>query len=725
MKRTLTIIGVVLGILLIVATALFLYYFNVTSSVKLDRSKLTPDTASVRLYDKDGAEIAVSARSLIQDIPDPVKKAFVAVEDKRFFEHHGIDTKRMLAALWHNLTTFSFAEGASTITQQLIKNTHLSSEKTIARKLKEIKLAKQLEKAYSKDEILTLYLNSIYFGHCAFGIENAAQFYFGKQPADLTVAEGAMLAAIVKSPNRYSPFHDNQACHERRNLVLKLMNQQGYLDDTEYRTAISDPLPAAPACVQTKNTYTDCVFDELDTIFPDAGTGYWGNLKVYTRFDPVLQETLEQTQAPSDVCLLVRDNHCDAICALHATAGVLTRLPASTIKPLLIYAPALEENLISPATPLLDQKTDFGGYSPDDYGGASNKYMSARDALAHSVNIPAVRILNEMGIENGTKYLDRMQLPVPEEDKSLALALGGMRHGYTLPALADGYATFANGGTFSSAGFISRIEDERGNILYSHSATQRRVFSEDVSYLVNDMLQTAVREGTGKRLRTLSFPVCAKTGTAGTNAGNTDAYCISYTRDHVVAAWMGNADNSPIETTGGGLPANAVLTVMRSLYRDSPPTPFEERDDVVRLSFDQEAYENEHTILLADPAAPPATSLYELFRANAKPSSVSTRFSKPSIRTPSIQLRNGTIQITLTRTQYYDYEIKRENRGKIATIYSGPYRDTICDNSVKAGETYVYTVIPKYKDYTGKPVVLPSVSVPGKITLPEDWWSDQ
>ena len=123
--------------------------------------------------------------------------------------------------------------------------------------------------------------------------------------------------------------------------------------------------------------------------------------------------------------------------------------------------------------------------------------------------------------------------------------------------------------------------------------------------------------------------------------------------------------------------------------------------------------------------APPATSLYELFRANAKPSSVSTRFSKPSIRTPSIQLRNGTIQITLTRTQYYDYEIKRENRGKIATIYSGPYRDTICDNSVKAGETYVYTVIPKYKDYTGKPVVLPSVSVPGKITLPEDWWSDQ
>ena len=725
MKRTLTIVGVVLGVFAIIAAALFLYYLGVTAGTKLDHSKLLPETAYIRLYDREGQELPVSAQAHAAHIPDHVKQAFVAVEDKRFYAHHGVDTKRMLAALFRNVTSFSFAEGASTITQQLIKNTHLTSEKTITRKLKEIKLARALEKQYSKDEILTLYLNSIYFGHSAFGIESAAQFYFGKTADELTVADGAMLAAIIKSPNRYSPFRDAEACSARRELVLRLMHEQGYLDDARFKQANDEPLPLSPAPTTAGNAYVDCVFDELASLFPDAKSGYWGTLQIYTYLDPALQAKLEQTQADSDLCMLVRDNERNAVCALHATAGVLKRLPASTIKPLLVYGPALEENLISPATPLLDKKTDFGGYSPDDYDGATGEYMSVRYALAHSVNIPAVRVLNEMGIATGTSYLDKMRLFVPDDDKSLALALGGMKEGFTLPALADGYATFASGGMYAPSGYISRIEDERGNVLYSHAAGQERVFSEDVSWLVSDMLQTTVQEGTAKKLRALSFPVCAKTGTAGTPAGNTDAYCIAYTKDHVVAVWMGNADNSPVEATGGGLPANAVLAVMRALYQGGAPTPFTECSDVVRLNFDRTAYENEHTILLADPVGPPATSLSELFRANAAPGEVCTRFSMPSIRTPDIRVSGGTVTIALSRTQYYDYEIKRENRGKTATIYSGAYRDTVCDNSVRAGETYVYTVIPKYKNYTGTPVVLPAVTLPHTTSTPDDWWLDQ
>lgn len=727
MKRALTIAGVVTGLLLVILLAFLLYYLGVTAGVRLERDKLTMPTAYVRLFDRNGNEIpaAVQADATFETLPPHVGQAFVAVEDKRFYEHHGIDTKRVFAALWHNLTSFSFKEGASTISQQLIKNTHLTSEKTIERKLKEFKLARTLEKHYSKEEILTLYLNSIYFGHSAFGIENAAQFYFGKHAAQLDVAESAMLAAIVRSPNRYSPFRDAESCLNRRNLVLSLMKAQGYLDEETYRSATQKPLPEEPAKEHLQNAYLARVWDELAELFPDAKSGDWGALEVYTYYDPELQSELDETDCDSDYCALIRDNRKGALIALSSTAGTPARSPASTIKPLLVYAPALEENLICPATPVLDTRTDFGGYAPDDYNGASGKYMSVRYALAHSVNIPAVRILNELGVARGTDYLAGMDLDVPDEDKSLALALGGMSTGFRLPELADGYATLACGGSFTPSATIERVTDGKNRTLYQREVRHRKVFSEDVCWLTNDMLMTAAQEGTAKRLKSLPFPICAKTGTAGTDSGNTDAYCISYTTDHVVAVWFGNADHSPIEATGGGLPANEALRINRALYKNTSPAPFPACDEIVRLHYDKEAYEADHAVLLGDPAAPPCTDPEEYFRKCSQPLQVSTRYSLPSIKTPEISLQNGTVKIVLCQTEYYDYEIIRENRGQKATIYSGKYRNTICDNSVRAGETYVYTVLPKYKEHTGNPVVLPSVTLPAKSKLPDDWWDIQ
>ena len=726
MKRILTICGVAAGILFLLAAALLFACLGITAHTDLDLSLLTPEGNFIRLYDMDGALLPAAGKSSAEHIPQYVKDAFVAVEDKRFYSHGGVDARRMCAALLKNLTSFSFAEGASTITQQLIKNTHLSSEKTIARKLKEIKLARQLEKRRSKEEILALYLDSIYFGHSAFGIGSAARFYFGKSCEDLTVAEGAMLAAVVRSPNRYSPFRDSDACLARRSLVLRLMREQGMLDEARYQKALREPLPLSPAPVETGNAYTARVISELCDLFPDARSGDWGTLRVYTGLDRKLQEALERTQCETDVCLLIRDNRDSVLRALYATAGTPARQPASLIKPLCVYAPALEENFISPATPLSDERADFHGYRPDDYGGATGTYMSARYALANSVNIPAVRVLNEMGVETGVRYLEKMHLPVEEGDRSLALALGGMVHGCSLPALADGYAVFAAGGVYAPASCIVRVENERGDVLYSHDGTRReRVFSEDVCFLINDMLMTCVREGTAKKLRTLPYPVCAKTGTAGTDAGNTDAYCIAYTRDHVVAAWMGNADNMPVRTTGGGLPANAALAMLQTLYRGTQPSPFAAAEGVVSLDLDRAAYENDHALLLADPASPPATTVRELFRACAAPDKVCTRFSSPRIPAPAIAVRGSAVVISLPHERYYEYEIIRENRGRTATIYSGPYRDTVCDNCVAAGETYVYTVVPRFRSRKGEPVVLPSVTLPAAATPPGDWWLSQ
>ena len=720
MKRVLKITGVAAALFAVLFLALALYFLIVTADVRLDRTRLTMPTANITLYDAFGEEMpAAAAGNSLSRLPAHVGQAFVAVEDKRFYKHHGVDVRRMAGALLHNIGSFSFREGASTISQQLIKNTHLSSEKTIARKLREIRLAARLEKAYSKEEILALYLNSIYFGHSAFGIGNAAHFYFGKEASELTVAESAMLAAVVRSPNRYSPFRDAESCRARRDLVLRLMLDQGYLTREEYERATAEPLPDAPFEVQAQNAYLRLVWDELDALFPEAEK--YGTWNVETYYRPDLQEELQKTDCGCDFCALIRDNHEDAIVALAATAGIPLRSPASTIKPLLVYAPALEEGLISPASPVLDAKTDFGGYAPDDYGGASGGYMSVRHALAHSVNIPAVRILNELGVVCGTSYLNRLGIPVDEDDASLALALGGMRTGVRLTQLADGYSVFADGGKYSPSATIRRITREDGSAVYERRQTARNVFSEDVCWLMNDMLQTAVKEGTAKRLRALPFPVCAKTGTAGTEAGNTDAYCISYTADHVAAVWVGNADNAPTDITGGGLPANEVLRILRALYRDGAPSPLFSSERVVRLHYDGELYERDHALYLSDPAAPPFSDPAEYFRAeNTLP--VSTRFSLPTIRTPKITIDHGSVKIVLCQTEYYDYDVIRENRGKKATIYSGKYRNAIIDNSVTAGETYRYTVIPRYREHSGDPVVLPCVTLPRGEKIPDRWW---
>ena len=723
MKRALTISLVLFGILAVLLCACALYALCITKDVRLDERKLHLSEPCLTFYDKNGTKIEAGAAYTgvpLDNIPPDVRHAFIAVEDKRFYSHHGIDVRRMLAASWKNLTRMRFSEGASTITQQLIKNTHLSGEKTIPRKLKEIKLARALEKRHSKDEILSMYLGSIYFGHSAFGIESAAQFYFGKSASSLDTAEGAMLAALIRSPNRYSPFRNAEACKARRDLVLRLMREQGYLDKAQCEAAQKEALPTQPARTHTKSAYLGRVFDELAALFPDARSGDWGALSIQTYLDPALQAQLESTQCDEDVCLLVRDNAAQALSALHATCGTPRRLPASTIKPLLVYAPALEENLISPATPVLDARTDFNGYCPDDFRGATDAYMSVRYALAHSVNIPAVKILNELGVDRGADYLKKMDLPVDEEDKTLALALGGMKYGYTLPALADGYATFANG-AFCPARTIARVTDGNGNVLFEHAPKARRVFSADVCALVNDMLQTCVREGTAKALGGFSFPLAAKTGTAEGETGNTDAYCIAYTREHVIAAWAGNADGSPTRATGGGVCAAFVKRVLRDVYAAGAPSPFDACDDVVTLKYDKTAYDTDHVLLRADPAAPPAADREELFRKCAQPTKQSTYFSAPVIRTPKILLKNGSVQIVLCQTEYYEYEIKRENRGKIATIYAGPYRDIICDNAIKAGETYRYQVCPRYRQNRGMPVFLPSVTVPAAAP-PADWW---
>ncbi len=726
MKRALTILSILFGVVAVLVLTAFFYYLGVTKDVNLIHAKLTLETDQSIFIDVYGKEItntghreAVSFR----EFPSHLPLAFVAVEDKRFFAHDGFDFRRIVKAMLKNASTLSFREGASTISQQLIKNTHLTNEKTITRKLKEFKLTRQLEKKYSKEEILELYLNSIYFGHSAFGIGDAAYFYFGKTPSELLPEESALLASLVKSPNRYSPFKNPEKCKVRRDFVLNLMKEQGIISDIVFQKSVKTALPTQPHCIENENFYLSLVKEELANLLPDAQTGTFGKMRVYTAYDPLLQQKLEEIQIEKcDTTLLVQDNQSNMLKAMRATAGLLKRLPASTIKPLLVYAPAMEENLISPATPILDKKTDFGGYSPNDAGGASNQYISVRHALAKSVNIPAVKILNTIGIEKGVGYMKKMGLEVDREDYSLALALGGMREGFSLEQLADGYATFANDGNYAPSSTILRIEDEKGKKIYEQKTHKTRVFSKETCFLVNDMLQTATQEGTARKLKSLPFQVCAKTGTHESGNENLDAYTIAYTTKDTVAVWLGNADNSPIPATGGGLPANYAKFILEYLYKEKKPQNFTMPEGITRMDFDRETYETEHKIIRTDPLSPLPDSITDYFKTDNLPTETCTRFSHPTIKKPQIFAENNSVKIVLFQTEYFEYIIKRENRGKTVTIYSGKYKNMICDNSVMEGEEYVYTVIPVYRGNEGEAQVLPRVKITATNQVPDHWW---
>ena len=725
MKKAAIIVSSILGAIATAMFALFLYYFSVTANLRLNPEKLNDSVQNVSVYDVHGDEVSLPTLkkcAALSSLPKYVPRAFVAVEDKRFYYHNGFDYRRICKALLKNASSFSFREGASTISQQLIKNTHLTVEKTVKRKLKEMKLTRALEKNYSKDEILSLYLNSIYFGHSAFGIEEAASFYFGKTADALTPAQSATLAALVQSPNRYSPFRDSEKCLKRRNFVLSLMRDQGYISRGEYALAVEEPLPTVPnEKTGSGRSYLALVFEEFANLFPAEKPDH-STLKIYTCYEHALQKSMEAYEAQTDYSACVVDNRTHCIKAYHSSAGRLKRLPASLMKPLLVYAPAIEENLICPATPILDEKTDFGGYCPKNFGDTYAGYVSARYALSHSVNVPTVKILNALGLDKGARYLERMGLQVSDGDKSLALALGGMREGYELTDLAAAYSTFPSAGNYSPARVITKIENSAGKTLYEFKPTLTRVFSEDTASLMTDMLKTTVQEGTAKKLRTLDFEIAAKTGTGANGKGNIDAYTLSYTSEDTVAVWMGMRDNSPIQTTGGALPAGLALELNRALYSNRKPANFTMSENVIKVAFDKEEYEKNHRILTADPSAPPITTLSELFRASALPNEASTRFSSPTIQKPAISVKNGSVLIVLCQTEYYDYIVKRKNNGKTVTIYEGNYRSTIVDNSVTAGEVYEYFVIPVYQGKEGEAVALPSVHIPKQNSIPDNWW---
>lgn len=723
--------------LIIAFGALAVWAAVISGGVALDESKLINARSDVEIYDgnnelvKEVSIVTRGAGAKIESVPLSVKNAFVAIEDKRFYKHGGIDFKRVISATLKNMKSGSFKEGASTITQQLIKNTHLTGEKTIKRKLQEMRLSRQVEKKYGKDEILEMYLNTIYFGHSCFGIADAAYFYFGKSVDELTLSEGATLAGLVKAPNSYSPFKNKEKCLGRRNLVLKQMQALGYITEDELKLALAEPLPEKENAT-SGSTYLEEAVAEAESIL--GKDGFYGGVKIYTYLDGATQEKLENLsdESDSDKAFIIEDNARRGITAFYSSAGNIKRLPGSVIKPLLVYAPALEEGLISPATLINDEPINYGGYSPKNFGGKYGGYISARKALAESVNVPAVKVLNSVGIKRACGYTKKMGLETEEKDMSLALALGGMSEGYTLRQLCSAYSTFARRGEYEHSAFIRKIEDMNGKTLYERKEDATRVFSEETTALINDMLRTAVKEGTAKKLSACPYEICAKTGTCESGGKNTDAYAISYTSRYSVGVWLGNASNEEITTTGGGLPCMINGIICEYLYKNSPPDDLEKCKNVVSVSLDKEEYVKNHNLVLADDNAPTKEKITEIFAKNNIPHVKSERFSSPAFtEEPNIEYKDNTVYIVLCQREYNTYCIKRvDELGREETYYTaGSFTDT----AIEENKIYTYTVTPILNKKAGKPLTLPSVYTKNTAEenldgdekiLNRDWWNE-
>ncbi|MCL2375141.1 MAG: penicillin-binding protein [Firmicutes bacterium] len=587
----------------------------------LDSSKLTVPNRSITILDANGNDLTedwLKGQHIvvnIDEVPQHTKDAFITIEDKRFYSHNGIDYLRIMGAVKNDIVNKSYKEGGSTITQQLVKNTHLSNEKTFSRKLQEARIARAVERKYSKDEILEMYFNILYFGNNLYGIGTASKAMFRKSTADLTIAESALLAAIINSPANYSPYTNPEKAIARRNLVLQTMYTQEKIDEEEFLNAKNEKIYVMPV-ITHKNPFFDWIFsDAAEILHCKERDLYNKNLVVHTHMDADFQEiisvALKSTPLPKDVFaqVLLLDNHNGEILALdgygNTNFSTLYRSPASTIKPILSYAPALEKRLILPATPIQDNKMSFGGWSPSNYRNVYEGWTSIENSLSNSSNICAIKLLEICTVPYAKSIASRCGIPFEYNDKNLTLALGCMEKGVSLRDITGIYQVFANSGKKIAPSFVQKIEDKNGNVLFNRQTTEKRALHEDTAYFINQMLLECAKSGTAKKLKGIAPYIAAKTGTMGDKNGNTDAYCIAYTPEYTVAVWVGSKDNKHLhQINGGGL----CTTIAGEIFKQLPiqnSQPFYKPSSIIQVDIDTHEYHNKHRLMLVEENALP------------------------------------------------------------------------------------------------------------------------
>lgn len=724
------IVGIIFKIAIYVSLVLFIAFFSFAAVYLFCLSKNLPSatfgerSACCLVYDGNGNLIEdFSKRQDVEffEIPECVKNAFIAVEDKRFYSHRGVDVRGTLRAMKNNLLKGKTSEGGSTITQQLVKNLFLSGEKTIERKAKEMILSLELEKKYSKSQILEKYLNEIYFGKGIYGVGNAAEVFFKKSISKINVNEAALLSGVVKSPRYYNPVDNPQKANERRRLVLRLLREQNYLSNKEY-----EELKNRDIFVDFKENYDfrPLFLSSLKSKALDI-LGFENEIElngysIYTGIDQKLSSAVSTPKDYGlnvDYSILVLDADKKKLIGLKSSVGNLSRCPASAAKPWLVYAPAINENVIAEATKILDEKTNFNGYSPSNADGKYGGYVSAKDCLARSLNVPSVKILESLGMKKALSYADKLGVSI--KNKDLSIALGNIEGGMTLEKLLSCYTPFLNGGKYYDVSTIDKIKRSDGKVVYQKNLVEKRVFKESTAFIVNDMLSESVKSGSAKKLNSLPFAVYAKTGTNGNKKGNVDAYCVAYTTNRAVAVWLGNADGSLTDNTvtGGNYAAAIARDVLKNLYDGDYPTEFSPPSSVSFLPIDKKTYNEKHELALSEDCEKDTLRFY--FSDDNLPAKTIKKQVLPNVKNYKITYNNGKICIFVETLDGVGFHILNERGERLfSSKESGEFE---IGNLAK--KEYQFFVLPFVRmgdeEILGDKIKLPKVKPFGSF----DWFS--
>jgi penicillin-binding protein 1A len=580
--------GAVLGLWVVIAVVGVIIWVgaHLPAIQALEIPKRPP---TIRITGADGSVLATrgemaGANVALKDLPPYLPKAFIAIEDRRFYSHYGVDPVGILRAAVANVLHRGVSQGGSTLTQQLAKNLFLTQERTLQRKLQEVALALWLEHKHSKSEILELYLNRVYFGSGAYGVEAAAQRYFGKPAKNVTIAEAAMLAGLVKSPTRLAPNRNPEGAEKRAQTVLTAMADAKFITEEQAQASIVQPSYNVKAAgAGTVNYVADWIGEVLDDLIGPVEE----NIVVETSIDPKLQAIAEASVIDELAAKSVKFNVSQgALVAMSPDGAVRAmvggrnyaesqynravtakRQPGSAFKPF-VYLTAIEAGL-TPETIRQDAPLDVKGWKPENY---SHEYFGAvtlTQALAMSLNTVAVRVGLEVGAKNVVRTAHRLGIS-SKLDANASIALGTSE--VSLTELVGAYTPFANGGLGVTPHVVTRIRTAEGKVLYTRPADQLgQVIDPRNVAAMNTMMQETLLSGTAHKAELPGWMAAGKTGTS---QDFRDAWFVGYTANLVTGVWLGNDDNSPTKkATGGGLPVEVWTRFMKAAHQGVAAVP--------------------------------------------------------------------------------------------------------------------------------------------------------
>ena len=541
---------------------------------------------TIQIVGMDGSVLAqrgemAGANVALKDLPPYLPKAFIAIEDRRFYSHYGVDPVGIARAAVTNVLHRGVSQGGSTLTQQLAKNLFLTQERTLQRKLQEAELAIWLERKHSKSEILELYLNRVYFGSGAYGVEAAAQRYFGKSAKNVTIAEAAMLAGLVKSPSRLAPNRNPVGAEQRAKTVLTAMADAKFITEAQAQASIGHPsYNVKPAGAGTVNYVADWIGEVLDDLVGQIDQ----NITVETTIDPKLQSVAEAAIIDELAAKSVKFNVTQGALVAMTPEGAVRamvggrnyaesqynravtarRQPGSAFKPF-VYLTAIESGL-TPESIRQDAPLDVKGWKPENYTHEYFGSVTLTQALAMSLNTVAVRLGLEVGPKNVVRTAHRLGI-ASKLDANASIALGTSE--VSVVELVGAYAPFANGGLGVSPHVVTKIRTDKGKVMYDRPADQLgQVIEPRHVAMMNAMMRETLISGTARKAE---IPGWVAAGKTGTSQDFRDAWFIGYTSSLVTGVWLGNDDNSPTrKATGGGLPVEVWTRFMKAAHQGVP-----------------------------------------------------------------------------------------------------------------------------------------------------------